>query len=733
MCVNMKNLGRVLCLLVFACAHAQSPTVAIRGITVVDVRDGSLHPEQTVLVTGNRIAAVGSVREVAVPDDAKVVEAAGGYLIPGLWDMHVHSVANVALDSSLRSVAAQAWHFPLFLAHGVTGVRNMNDGAGDVTLALTRTVRRQLAEGVLRGPPRFLSAGPSLDGDPPLGSNPVIVRTAPEARAAVQQLVSNGADLVKVYENLSREAYFAIMDEARRRRIPVDGHVPFRITPEEAAAAGQRTAEHPDALAAGCSTAAEVERKRFASVLANYDRLPEGEKFLAMFRHVRALYDSRDPSACASAIEAFRRNRVAVTADLLAYHHVVHAEQVLSDPARMRLVPQEVRRNWENWFHSETTREFQSILRPIVPLELENVRLLNEAGVLLLAATDVGVPLQVPGISLHVELERLVEAGLSPLEALRTATFNPARVLGMADSVGTIEPGKLADLVLLDADPLEDIRNTQKIRAVVADGRLYRRADLDQLLAGNNVDSSEAPMTGYILGPEEGSQVLSHLIKADPQLGSSRLGMGKQRLKAGRGIELHVHEDEEEILYVESGRGVGVVGNHQKALVAGSMMYIPQGAWHGIQSTEEMRIIWIVSPPNFANYLREWHALNESGQFSEKRYEEIRRKHQISDGRVFLRAVLGNSVWESAAPWGEIKFDAAGMKADYGGNGRPAGIIEITDSSPDALGFVGEWRQTQPPKRGPFTLYYDFKSGAEITFKSGDDPRSQSTWRKSQR
>ena len=343
--------------------------------------------------------------------------------------MHVHSVANVTVDRSLRSVAAQDWHFPLFLAHGVTGVRNMNDGTGDVTLELTKSVRRRLAEGDLRGPPRFLTAGPSLDGDPPLGSNPVVVRTAAEARAAVEQLVSNGADLVKVYENLSREAYFAIMDEARRRRIPVDGHVPFRVTPEEVADAGQRTVEHPDALAAGCSTAAEAERKRFASVLADYDSLPDGEKFLAMFRHARALYDSRDPVACASAIEAYRRNGVAVTVDLVAYHHVVYAKQVLSDAARMRLVPQQIRRNWENWLDSETTREFQSILRPIVPLELENVRLLNEAGVLLLAATDVGVPLQVPGISLHVELERLVEAGLTPLEALQTATLNPARVL----------------------------------------------------------------------------------------------------------------------------------------------------------------------------------------------------------------------------------------------------------------------------------------------------------------
>jgi predicted amidohydrolase YtcJ len=218
--------------------------------------------------------------------------------------------------------------------------------------------------------------------------------------------------------------------------------------------------------------------------LADYDSLPERERFLAMFRHTRALYDSRDPAACASAIEAYRRNGVSVTADLVAYHHVVHAEQVLADTDRMRLVPEQIRRNWEKWLGSEATPEFQSILRPIVPLELENVRLLKEAGVVLLAGSDVGVPLQVPGVSLHVELGRLVEAGLTPLEALQTATLNPARVLGMADSLGTVEPGKLADLVLLDANPLEDIRNTQKIRAVVADGRLSRRADLDQLLAG---------------------------------------------------------------------------------------------------------------------------------------------------------------------------------------------------------------------------------------------------------
>ena len=449
---EMKSLVIILYLLLFGCSRAQSPSVAISGVTVVDVRDGSLRPDRTVLVAGNRITAVGPADQVRIPDDADLVDAAGGFLIPGLWDMHVHSVANVALDQG-QPVAAQDWHFSLFLAHGVTGVRNMNDGTADVTLKRSKSVRRRLADGDLRGPPRFFTAGPALDGDPPLGSKAVVVRTAAEARAAVKQLASNGADLIKVYENLSREAYFAITDEAQRRGIPVDGHVPFRITPEEVADAGQRTAEHPDALAAGCSTAAEAERKRFARVLADYNSLSEREKFFAMFRHTRALYDSRDPGACASAIEAYRRNGVAVTADLVAYHHVVYAKQVLADAARMRPVPREIRRNWEKWLDSETTREFQSILEPIVPLELENVRLLNKAGILLLAATDVGVPLQVPGISLHVELERLVEAGLSPLEALRAATLNPARVLDMTDSLGTVEAGKLADLVLLDANP----------------------------------------------------------------------------------------------------------------------------------------------------------------------------------------------------------------------------------------------------------------------------------------
>jgi imidazolonepropionase-like amidohydrolase len=199
-------------------------------------------------------------------------------------------------------------------------------------------------------------------------------------------------------------------------------------------------------------------------------------------RHYRALYDSRDPAACASAFEVYRRNGVAVSADLLVYHHIVHADEILADMARMQLVPEAIRRGWADLLDSETAAELQSLLRPNPPLELENVRLANQAGVMLLAATDVDFPLGIPGLSLHEELVRLVEAGLTPLQSLQAATLNPARVLGLADSLGSIEPGKLADLVLLDANPLDDIHNTQKIRAVVADGTLYDRADLDRLV-----------------------------------------------------------------------------------------------------------------------------------------------------------------------------------------------------------------------------------------------------------
>ena len=339
--------------------------MAIRDVTVVDVVDGSLRGKQTVLVAGSRITAVGPAEQVRIPGDADVVDATGAFLIPGLWDMHVHSVANVTWDMDVRSIGNAEWHFPLFLAHGVTAVRNMNDATADPTLELTRSVKRRLAEGDLIGP-RLLANGPSVDGDPPLTSNPVVVRTTAEARAVVDTLADHGADFVKVYTNLSREAYFAIMDQARQRGIHVDGHVPFRVLPAEAADAGQRTFEHPLAMALGCSTEADSERKEFASVLSDASRSAMVERSpLELFRHERRLYEKRSPAACTETIEAYRRKGVAEAPSLVGYHHVVNAEEILSDARNLQLVPAAVRRNWEERLDSETGRTLRSILGPL--------------------------------------------------------------------------------------------------------------------------------------------------------------------------------------------------------------------------------------------------------------------------------------------------------------------------------------------------------------------------------
>jgi hypothetical protein len=491
----MRLLPALTCLLLDGTAHSkprsaeirrtppEPRTVAIRAVTIVDVTDGSLRSDQTILVAGNRITTVGPVRQVEVPADAAVIDGTGRFLIPGLWDTHVHSVGNVTWDMDVRSIGNADWHFPLFLAYGVTAVRNMNDATADPTLRLTRSVKARLAEGSLVGP-RLLANGPTIDGDPPLTSNPLIVRTAAEGRAAVDTLSAHGADFIKVYTNLSREAYFAIMDQARRRRIRVDGHVPFRVLPAEAADAGQRTFEHLLAMALGCSTEAAAERGEFDRVLSDPNRSAMVERSpLELFRHERRLYERRNPAACAKTIEAYLRNGVAEAPSLVGYHHVVNAKGNLSEAESLRLVPAPIRANWQKGFASETGQKLRSILEPVVRLQKENTRQLRDAGVVLLAATDVGIPMLVPGLSLHEELDLLVEAGLSPLEALRTATVNPARVLGLDESLGTIEAGKVADLVLLDANPLVDVRNTQQIRAVVANGRLYTRAELDGLLA----------------------------------------------------------------------------------------------------------------------------------------------------------------------------------------------------------------------------------------------------------
>jgi imidazolonepropionase-like amidohydrolase len=454
------------------CSAVAPANLAIRHATVVDVTDGSLAPDRTVLITGDRITAIGPVDEVDVPDRAEVVDAGGGYLVPGLWDMHVHIARDV--DRA----------FPLLLAYGVTGVRNMNPGM-DSAIERTRDVEQQLASGAVSGP-RWIAGGPTVDGDPPVSTRPIVVHDEAEGRAAVDTLADAGMDFVKVYENVPRHAYFAIADQARRRGIPVVGHLPFRVRPEEAAAAGQRTFEHLRGMEWGCSSDAEALREETDRVIETIATMSPADQVMTVSRHTRALYESWDQARCEATADAYRRHGAAVVPTLIQFHQPAYADEALSDPAMVRFVPESERQEWEDMMTSQLGRAVRADLAVAVPVRERTVKLLNAAGVTILSGTDVGGGgpiLLVPGASLHDELALLAESGLSALDALRAATLEPARVLGMADSFGTVEVGRLADLALLDANPLEDIRNTRTITAVVANGRLYRRADLDRLLA----------------------------------------------------------------------------------------------------------------------------------------------------------------------------------------------------------------------------------------------------------
>lgn len=481
----MKNLSIILLLLLGACAKTPTAELAIRGVTIVDVTDGSLSSGQTVLVEGNRIVAVGPVAEVAVPDDAEVVDATDGYLIPGLWDMHAHT-SSIPITRDI--------FFPLFIANGVTGIRNMaadcfeseqpdciQEGFADPYPSIYdfKAWREEIQAGTLIGP-RIVSGSYYLDGpDPEEQSTPFKPGNAEHAREHARILDERGVDFAKIYNFIPREAYFAFTDEANRIGLPFAGHVPEGVRASEASEAGQRSIEHAGFTNVGeeCSAREDEIRRR---IRAEFES--EEPEILPIWLDI---VESHDAGKCAKVFDTFVRNGTWIAPTLVAGGRLPSEIKFhWSEDPRLRYLPREERELWSNMEEDSdaigTNTEQQE---PLVHFQRDVTLAMHRAGVPLLAGSDAGTTGVIAGFGLHGELEVLVAIGLTEAEALRTATLEPARYLAAVDTLGTVEVGKLADLVLLDANPLDDIRNTQKIRAVVANGRLLRRADLENLLA----------------------------------------------------------------------------------------------------------------------------------------------------------------------------------------------------------------------------------------------------------
>jgi imidazolonepropionase-like amidohydrolase len=446
--------------------------LAITNVTVVDVADGAVRPDQTVLVSGNRIAAVGPAGSTRPAGGARVVDARGKYLIPGLWDMHVHAAR--------AERAPRFW--PLLIAHGVTGIREM--GSFMDSLVHWRTESRR--PGALA--PRIAWSGPLIEwsglrhGWSPEAADAVGVHDAAAATTAVDALKRLDFDFIKVGDHgISREAYFALLARALQARIPVIGHVPVSVTAAEASDAGQKSFEHPTNLLMECVPGGRELAAGGGAVTA--DGKASDAARAAVERAAGALaFSEPDATICGALLDRMAANRTWFTPTLTLYRGETQPSSFDGDP-RLRWIPDSVSERWRQG--RRLTPELEMKLgKRIMDNTLRTVSLAHRAGVVILAGTDSGdLPYTFAGPSLHDELSMLVDAGLSTLEALQAATLNPARFLGRTDDLGAVQQGKLADLVLLDANPLEDIRNTQTIVSVVLNGRYLDRQALDALLA----------------------------------------------------------------------------------------------------------------------------------------------------------------------------------------------------------------------------------------------------------
>lgn len=450
-----------LALLLASCpASAQKPATAdllvLTNATVVDVRTGTLKPDQTVVLERNRIYSIGPSKSAKYPRNADTVNCKGGYLIPGLWDMHVHLAFGDwfpgAKDISL----------PLFIANGVTSVRDMGS-----ELDVVQNWRNEIEAGRMIGP-RIFTAGPMLDGPKPRFPSSIAIATPEDARKAVDDLKERGVDFIKLQSLIPRDAVLAIADEAKKQEIAFEGHVPDAMRASEMSEAGMKSFEHLIGIFEESSPAED-------------DFLKGGKtegKFLATFDEARA--------ASLAALLAKNHTWQCPTLVWERGGNLLDVTDFGAD-TRVKYVPGPWKnRTWKR-FTDEITQGYGAddigTRKKFIEKELEIVLLLHKSGVPFLAGTDTPPGVYIfPGFSLHEELQRFVAAGFTPLESLQTATLNPAQFFGLQEQLGTIEKGKIADLVFLDANPLDDIRNTQKVGGVILNGRFLSRADLQRIL-----------------------------------------------------------------------------------------------------------------------------------------------------------------------------------------------------------------------------------------------------------
>ena len=465
--------GLSLALLLTTCARRPTKLpiydVVINHVTLVDVLTGQLTPNQVVAISRGKIVEVQPADKDSYAA-RQYVNGNGRYLIPGLWDMHVHFRGGDSL------AAANKKTLTLFLAHGITTVR---DAGGDLTPNIYQW-RQDMDAGVLAGP-RIFTSGPKIDGPKAYWPGSLEVETPAQIRRALDSLQRLKVDYVKIYDSkISGAAYLETIRLAQRRGLKTTGHMPYSVTLGEAVRRGLDATEHLYYVFKACSG----QEDSLTALVRNSLNTP---KPLGLFAVLPAVYDTYSPAAAARIFALMAKHHTAAVPTL--YIQKTLAELPENDHTQDTLrayIDPKIQATYQRRLASAMQQPLaaRNFSKKLNAKFMSLVPQMQAAGVPILAGSDSG-PFNsfiYPGASLQEELVLLVQAGLTPLQALQAATINGARFMGVAERTVAIAPGRDADLVLLTGNPLENIANIRKIDAVISRGKAYPAATLTNMM-----------------------------------------------------------------------------------------------------------------------------------------------------------------------------------------------------------------------------------------------------------
>jgi hypothetical protein len=432
--------------------------ITIRHINIVDVKTGSVRTNQIVNIKGNRIDFIGDDTDTIRKGSEPEINGTNKFLIPGLWDMHAHDIGWLIPNASKDFIT------PIMLANGITGFRDMWGSAE--AISLKDSVNRNLVIA-----PRMIVGSPIVNGPRLFFQGTLTLSSTNQVSTLVDSLQGQGYDFVKVYSYLQHDLFFALAKYCKEKHMRFEGHVPIGVTAEEASNAGTESIEHLFGL-----------RKSFSIKTKPLIKQWEDEMLDTTISQFRILIKSEssilpfDTTTAKDVTSVLIKNHTVVVPTLMAAIGYTFDRDTLMKSTSMDYVPRALKQYWYD------ARSMTAFEKDMFQNYLQMLSFLHKQGVMILAGTDNENPFVVPGFSLHDELELYIKAGLTPLEALQTATLNPAIFMHEENELGTVEKGKFADLVILDQNPLIDIKNTRSINSVIMNGHLIDKDQINKLL-----------------------------------------------------------------------------------------------------------------------------------------------------------------------------------------------------------------------------------------------------------